>query len=81
MGELDAPKSGWLDGFPAGPPDEDGLARIVDADGGRDDAESFYYEKAADPGFVSIETARRRTRSQYFRRLRRLTDRSRFASD
>ena len=59
VGELDAPKSGWLDGFPAGPPDKDGLARIVDAGGGRDDAENSYYEEAADPGFVSIKTARR----------------------
>jgi hypothetical protein len=36
-------------------PDKDGLARIVEADGGRDDAENSYYEEAADPGFVRLE--------------------------
>ena len=47
MRERDAPKAGWASSFPAGPPDKDGLARIVDADGGRDEAESSYYEEAA----------------------------------
>ena len=72
-----APKAGWADGFPAGPPDKDGLARIVDADGGRDDAENLYYEEAADPGCVYIETARHRFRGQYLRRLKRLANRAR----
>jgi hypothetical protein len=71
----DASKAGWVNSFPAGPPDKAGLARIVDADGGRDDAENAFYEEAADPGFVRIETARRRFRGQYLRRLRRLADR------
>jgi hypothetical protein len=75
MRERDAPKAGWASSFPAGPPDKDGLARIVDADGGRDDAENSYYEEAADPGFIRLEKAQRRFRGQYFRRLRRLSSR------
>ena len=74
MTKPDAPKAGWVHGFPASPPDKDGLARIVDADGGRDDAENSYYEQAADPIFVRIETEQLRFRSQYLRRLRRLAD-------
>jgi hypothetical protein len=74
MAEQGAPKAGWVDSFPAGPPDKDGLARVVDADGGRDDAENSYYEEAADPSFVRIETARRRFRGQYLRHLRRLAN-------
>lgn len=69
---------GWLSSFPAGPPDKEGLARIVDADGGRDGAENSHYEEAADPGFVRMEKARRRFRGQYLRRLRRLAGRDRF---
>jgi hypothetical protein len=77
MKEPDAGKLGWIDRLPAGPPEKDALARIVDADCGRDDAENSYYEAAADPGFVRIETARRRFRGQYLRRLRRLAKRTR----
>jgi hypothetical protein len=77
MKEPDAPKAGWIDSFPAGSPDKDGLARIVDADGGRDDAENSYYEESADSRLVRIETMRRRFRGQYLRRLRRLADRAR----
>jgi len=77
MTEPGAPKAGWVDSFPADPPDKDGLARIVEADGGRDDAENSYYEQAADPRFVRIETARRRFRGQYLRRVKRLTNRAR----
>jgi hypothetical protein len=69
MRKQDAPKAGWLRSFPAGPPDKEGLARIVDADGGRDDAENSYYEEAADPAFVRMEKTRRRFRGQYLRRL------------
>jgi hypothetical protein len=81
MRERDAPKAAWASSFSARPPDKDGLARTVDADGGRDDAENSYYEEAADPGFVRLEKARRRFRGQYLRRLRRmgLRDRSRGA--
>jgi hypothetical protein len=51
------------------------LARLVDADGGRDDAENSYYEAFADPDFVRVETTQRRFRGQYLRRLRRLAAR------
>jgi hypothetical protein len=77
MKEPDAPKVGWASNFPAGPPDKDGLACIVDADGGRDNAENSYYEEAADPGFVQTEKNRRRFRGQYLRRLRRFANRDR----
>jgi hypothetical protein len=52
---LNTRRAGWASSFPAGPPDKDGLARIVEADGGRDDAENSYYEEAADPGFVRVK--------------------------
>ena len=77
MDELDAGKLDWVSSLPAGPPTKDGLARIVDADGGRDDAENSYYEAAADPTFVQIEAARRRFRGQYLRRLKRLAEHAR----
>jgi hypothetical protein len=44
------------------PAAKDGLARIVNADGGYDNAENSYYETAAHPTFVQIEAARRRFR-------------------
>jgi hypothetical protein len=81
MTDPDASKAGWVLSFPASAPDKEGLARIVDADGGRDDAENSYYEQAADPSFVYMETARRRFRGQYLRRIRRLTDRTRLGGD
>lgn len=46
----DASKVGLINSFPAGPPDKVGLARIVDADDGRDDAENSFYQGAAGPG-------------------------------
>jgi hypothetical protein len=73
MKELDASKLGWITRLPAGPPGKDALARIVDADGGRDDTENSYYEAAGDPSFVGVETAQRRFRGQYLRRLRGLS--------
>jgi hypothetical protein len=79
MKELEAGKLGWVARLPAGPPARDVLARIVDADSGRDDAENSYYEAAADPSFVGLETARRRFRGQYLRRLRRLNNRAQFS--
>jgi hypothetical protein len=75
--EVHAPKVGWVTGLRGGPADKEALARIVDADGGRDDAENSYYEAAADPAYVHIETIRRRFRGQYLRRVRRLADRDR----
>jgi hypothetical protein len=77
MKRFDAGKLDWVARLPAGPPAKDSLARIVDADGGRDDAENSYYEAAADPSFVAVEAARRRFRGQYLRRLRRLANRAR----
>ena len=74
MKEFDEAKLEWVARLPSGPPDKDALARIVDADGGRDEAENSYYEVAADPSFVRLETARRRFRGQYLRRLRRQTN-------
>jgi hypothetical protein len=76
MNELDADKLDWVRSLPAGPPAKDGLARIVDADGGHDDAENSY-ETAAHPTFVQIEAARRRFRGQYLRRLKRLAEHAR----
>jgi hypothetical protein len=77
MKRFDAGKVAWVARVPAGPPAKDSLARIVDAVGGRDDAENSYYEAAADPDFVAVEEARRRFRGQYLRRLTRLTNRTR----
>ncbi len=71
---MDAPKAGWLSSFPAGPPQKHVLGRIVDADGGRGDAENSYYEIAADPAFIRLETTRGRFRGQYLRRLKRPAD-------
>jgi hypothetical protein len=47
-----------------GPPDSNGLAHIVNADGGTGVVESFYYETVADPAFVRLETVRRRFRGE-----------------
>jgi hypothetical protein len=77
MEERDAPKLEWLGGLPEGQPSHVSLARVVDADGGRDEAESSYYETAADPSAVRMETSQRRFRGQYMRRLRRLSQRAR----
>jgi hypothetical protein len=77
MKEVDAGKLDWVGTLPAGPAAKKALARIVDADGGRDDAENSYYETAADPSVVQIETARRRFRGQYPRRLERQSERAR----
>jgi hypothetical protein len=75
--EVDAPKAGWLSSFPAGPSEKEALGRIVDGDGGRDDAENSYYEIAADPAFIRLETMRRRFRGQYLRALKRRRDQAR----
>jgi hypothetical protein len=78
MIEEDTPK-GWVAALPDGPPHKVSLARIVDADGGKDEAENGYYESAADPDYVRLETAQRRFRGQYLRRLRRRGERERHA--
>jgi len=51
-----SPKSEWADDLPSGPSMRDELARLVDADGGRDPAENDYFEVANDPQFVERET-------------------------
>ena len=66
----------WSESFPEGQPSEVTLARLVESDGGRDEAEASYYESAADPDFVAIETQRRQFRGSLRRRLRRLNVRS-----
>jgi hypothetical protein len=66
----DSPKSDWAKQMPSGPPIRDELARLVDLDDGRDDAENGYFESANDPQFVATETAQRRFIGQLRRRLR-----------
>jgi hypothetical protein len=75
--ESDSPKVPWSASFPDGQASEVTLARLVDADGGNDEAEASYYEWAADPHFLAMEKQRRRFRGSLRRRLRRLDDRSR----
>lgn len=67
---MTSPKEPWAERLDAAPPSRESLARIVDQDGGRDEAENGYYESASDPQFVVNETAQRRFRSQLRRRLR-----------
>ena len=49
MNEHGAGKLDWVGSLPAGLPAKDALARIVDADGGRDDAENAYCERPRIP--------------------------------
>jgi hypothetical protein len=71
MAEHEAQKMSWVADLPSGEPLYRELARVVDSDGGRDEAENSYYEAAADPDAVRLETAQRRFRGQYLRHLRR----------
>lgn len=66
----ESPKAEWAERLPSGPPLRDELARLVDADGGRDEAENSYYESASDPQFVATGRAQRRFKGQLRRRLR-----------
>jgi hypothetical protein len=68
--DSDSPKAEWSGRFPSGPPLRDELARLVDSDGGNDDAENEYFESANDPQFVATESAQRRFKGQLRRRLR-----------
>jgi len=70
----------WVVTLPRWPPAKEDLARLIDADGGRDEAENSYYEAFADPDFVRVETAQRRFCGQYLRRLRRRAERAGRAS-
>jgi hypothetical protein len=63
-------KEPWVKNLPQGEPRKDGLARLVDED--HDEAETSYYEAAADPTFVAVERAQRRYRGMFRRRLRHL---------
>ena len=72
-----SPKSEWAQDLPDGPPWRDDLARLVDADGGRDSAENGYFEIVNDPQFVRVETEQRRFRGQLRRRLRHMLAKSR----
>ena len=69
---MSSPKEPWAEGFDAGPPMRESLGRLVDSNGGRDEAENDYFESSNDPQFVAIETAQRRFRGQFRRRLRHL---------
>ena len=75
--EKETPKSEWASDLPAGPPARDELARLVESDGGNDDAENAYFESANDPQFVRLESAQRRFTSQLRRRLRHRQSRTR----
>ena len=79
--EQNSPKSEWAESLPAGPPMREELARVVDQDEGRDDAENTYFEMANDPQFVQRETAQRRFRSQLRRRLRHISANARARTD
>jgi hypothetical protein len=61
----------------SGPPLRDELGRLVDTDGGRDEAENDYFEAANDPQFRHNETAQRRFKSQLRRRLKHLASKAR----
>ena len=73
----DSPKSHWAKPLPDGPPMREELARLVDSDEGRDDAENDYFESANDPQFVATETAQRRFKGQLRRRVRHLESKAR----
>ena len=72
-----ASKLSWVNDLPSSSSSKDSLRRALDADGWKDSAEISYYEAFADPDYVSLETARRRFRGQYLRRLRRRAQRLR----
>jgi len=71
------PKLEWVSGLPDGPSSKKTLAALVESDEARDPAEVESYEAAADPQFVLNETAQRRFRSQFRRRLRHLAAKER----
>lgn len=61
-------KAAWVSRLPNGPPMREDLARLVEED--HDEAETEYYEAAADPTFVTIERDQRRFRAMLRRRIR-----------
>ncbi|MEQ7008524.1 hypothetical protein ABN028_20330 [Actinopolymorpha sp. B17G11] len=78
MTDESTPKA-WVVGLPASPPMKDSPEELLMAAGGSDAPSNPYYQlevdHANDPAFVRQETARRRFRGQYLRRLRRLRQR------
>jgi len=68
-------KLAWAQDFPRGAPMKGGIAALVDRD--HDEAETEYYEAAADPTFVTTEREQRRYRGMLMRRLRRWSIRAR----
>jgi hypothetical protein len=70
-------KHPWVSGLPTGEPLKASLARLVEEDGARDQAEVEYYEAAADPRFEKVETVQRRYLAQFRRRLRHRESRGR----
>lgn len=76
-GVMASPKEPWAEKFDAGPPSRESLARVVDEDGARDEAENGYFEWANDPQFVATETAQRRFKGQLRRRLRHRASKTR----
>ena len=71
-GARESEKVAWTGSFPSGPPGHVALGRLVDE--GHDEAETAYYEAAADPTYVAVETAQRQYRGMIRRRLRRRRD-------
>jgi hypothetical protein len=67
-------KLGWVMDLPAGTPDREVLAELVEAD--HDEFETQLYEAFADPEFVAIDREKRRYRGQFMRRLRHRSVRS-----
>ena len=67
-----SPKTPWADRFPDGKPRHVSLARLVESDGARDEAEVECYEEASDPAARALERRRRSFRGQLERRLRRM---------
>lgn len=68
-GSQESGKLAWTEAFPSGTPDHVVLGRLVDED--HDEAETDYYEAAADPTHIAVETAQRQYRGMIRRRLRR----------
>ncbi|MGN0066027.1 MAG: hypothetical protein ACI379_17460 [Nocardioides sp.] len=79
-GAMWSPKEPWAARLDAGPPSRESLGRIVDEDGGKDEAENEYFEAVNDPQFVANETAQRRFVSQLRRRLRHLKGRDKWGN-
>ena len=67
---FESEKQAWVGALPQGDPEHVTLGRLVDED--HDESETAYYEAAADPTTVAVESAQRRYRGMLRRRLRRV---------